>query len=152
MWPFSRIFKWWWERPSRGGVEGINLAAARAVREAVSVPVICAGGFQTQSVIAGAIEGGDCDAVSMARPLLANPDLPLLFAQGLDRAPKPCTYCNKCLVSFVDTPLGCYEEQPLRLARGDDPPGARRLRAGAARPWERPDDRAVTSSRSPSAT
>ncbi len=52
MWPFSRIFKWWWERPSRGGVEGINLAAARAVKEAVSVPVICAGGFQTQSVIA----------------------------------------------------------------------------------------------------
>ena len=50
------------------------------------MPVICAGGFQTQSVIARAIEGGDCDAVSMARPLLANNDLPLLFAQGLDRA------------------------------------------------------------------
>jgi 2,4-dienoyl-CoA reductase (NADPH2) len=46
----------------------------------------------------------------MARPLLANPDLPLLFTQGLDEAPKPCTYCNKCLVNFIENPLGCYEE------------------------------------------
>jgi 2,4-dienoyl-CoA reductase-like NADH-dependent reductase (Old Yellow Enzyme family) len=110
LWPTSRIFKWWWERPSRKGVEGINLPLARAVKEAVSVPVICAGGFQTQSVIAQAIADGACDAVSIARPLLANPDLPLLFAQGLDEAPKPCTYCNKCLVTFIENPLGCYEE------------------------------------------
>jgi 2,4-dienoyl-CoA reductase-like NADH-dependent reductase (Old Yellow Enzyme family) len=110
IWPTNRIFKWWWERPSRHGIEGINLPLARAVKEAVSVPVICAGGFQTQSVIAKAIEDGSCDGVSIARPLLANPDLPLLFAQGLDRAPRPCTYCNKCLVNFIENPLGCYEE------------------------------------------
>jgi 2,4-dienoyl-CoA reductase (NADPH2) len=46
----------------------------------------------------------------MARPLVANPDLPLMFAQGLDRAPKPCTYCNKCLVNVLENPIGCYEE------------------------------------------
>jgi len=109
-WPFSRLMKWWWQRPSRGGVEGINLPLARAVKQAVSVPVVCAGGFQTQSVIAAAIADGSCDAVSMARPLLANPDLPLMFAGGLDRAPKPCTYCNRCLVNFIEMPLGCYEE------------------------------------------
>ena len=109
-WPFSRLMKWWWQRPSRRGVEGINLPLARAVKEAVSVPVVCAGGFQTQSVIAAAIADGACDAVSMARPLLANPDLPLLFARGHDRAPKPCTYCNRCLVNFIEMPLGCYEE------------------------------------------
>jgi 2,4-dienoyl-CoA reductase-like NADH-dependent reductase (Old Yellow Enzyme family) len=110
MWPTSRLFKWWWERPGKRGVEGINLPAARAVKEAVSVPVICAGGFQTQSVIGQAIANGDCDGVSIGRPLLANPDLPLLFAQGIDRAPRPCTYCNKCLVTFLENPLGCYEE------------------------------------------
>jgi 2,4-dienoyl-CoA reductase-like NADH-dependent reductase (Old Yellow Enzyme family) len=110
LWPTSRIFKWWWERPGKRGVEGINRPAAHAVKEAVSVPVICAGGFQTQSVIGEAISAGDCDAVSIGRPLLANPDLPLLFAQGHDSAPRPCTYCNKCLVTFVEHPLGCYEE------------------------------------------
>ena len=46
----------------------------------------------------------------MGRPLIANPDLPNLFREGRDRAPKPCTYCNKCLINFVESPLGCYEE------------------------------------------
>jgi len=32
------------------------------------------------------------------------------FEAGKDRADKPCTYCNKCLVHVVEHPLGCYEE------------------------------------------
>jgi hypothetical protein len=32
------------------------------------------------------------------------------FEQGLDAAPRPCTYCNKCLFNFVENPLGCYDE------------------------------------------
>jgi 2,4-dienoyl-CoA reductase (NADPH2) len=111
-WPFSAGFRWWWERPTRrfGGFEGINLADARAVKQAVSVPVLCTGGFQTQSVIASAIESGACDGVTIARPLVANPDLVRHFEAGRDTAPRPCTYCNKCLFNFVENPLGCYEE------------------------------------------
>jgi len=110
-WPFSALFRWWWERPSgRLGVEGINLAASRAVKQAVSIPVLCTGGFQTASVISAAIERGDCDAVTIARPLVANPDLVRLFEQGHDAPPRPCTYCNQCLFNFVENPLGCYEE------------------------------------------
>ena len=75
----------------------------------VDVPVLCAGGFQTASVISRAIADGAVDGVTFGRPLIANPDLPLIFAQGHDRAPKPCTYCNKCLINFVENPLGCYE-------------------------------------------
>jgi 2,4-dienoyl-CoA reductase-like NADH-dependent reductase (Old Yellow Enzyme family) len=72
--------------------------------------VVCAGGFQTASVIADAITNEWVDAVSMGRPLIANPDLVNLFAEGHDRAPRPCTYCNKCLINFIESPLGCYEE------------------------------------------
>jgi len=108
--PVNRIFKWRWEKVARDRIEGINLPLARAVKQAVSVPVICAGGFQTASVIGGAIADGSVDGVSMGRPLIANPDLANMFAQGLDRAPKPCTYCNKCLINFIENPLGCYEE------------------------------------------
>jgi 2,4-dienoyl-CoA reductase-like NADH-dependent reductase (Old Yellow Enzyme family) len=111
-WPFSAVFRWWWERPTRsfGGYEGINLADARAVKRAVSIPVLCTGGFQTASVIADAISSGACDGVTIARPLIANPDLVRHFEAGRDRAPRPCTYCNKCLFNFVENPLGCYEE------------------------------------------
>ncbi len=91
-------------------VEGINLQDARAVKQAISVPVIVTGGFQTASVIRDAISNGWVDGVSMARTLLANPDLPRMFAEGLDRPPRPCTYCNKCLVNFLENPIGCYEE------------------------------------------
>jgi 2,4-dienoyl-CoA reductase (NADPH2) len=46
----------------------------------------------------------------MARGLVANPDLPLMFQRGLGRAPRPCTYCNRCLVNAVENPIGCYDE------------------------------------------
>jgi 2,4-dienoyl-CoA reductase-like NADH-dependent reductase (Old Yellow Enzyme family) len=113
-WPFSGIFRWWWERPGRRlGIEGVNLPAARRVKAALSIPVLCTGGFQTASVIAAAIDRGDCDGVTIARPLVANPDLVRHFEHGLDQAPRPCTYCNRCLFNFIENPLGCYE--PLRF-------------------------------------
>ena len=58
------------------------------------------------------------DAVSMARTLVANNDLPRMFADGLDRAPRPCTYCNRCLLNTVVNPLGCYE--PKRFASREE--------------------------------
>ena len=91
-------------------IEGKNLPDARAIKQAVTVPVICTGGFQTASVISSAIERGDCDAVSAARTLIANNDLVEIFRRGQDRADKPCTYCNRCLVNVVENPLGCYDQ------------------------------------------
>jgi 2,4-dienoyl-CoA reductase (NADPH2) len=91
-------------------IEGLTLPDARAIKQAVSVPVICTGGFQTASVIRCAIDNCDCDAVSIARPLVANNDLVRQFAAGRDRADRPCTYCNKCLTHVVEHPIGCYEE------------------------------------------
>ncbi len=99
-------------------IEGLNLPDARKIKQAVTVPVLCTGGFQTASVIRSAITRGDCDAVSIARPLVANNDLVKQFAAGKDRADKPCTYCNKCLVHVVEHPLGCYEES--RFASRDE--------------------------------
>lgn len=102
-----------WDRTSleRGvPIQGVSLADARAIKAAVSIPVLNTGGYQNASFIREAIQSGSCDAVAIGRPLLANPDLPLMFAQGLDEAPKPCTYCNACLARVVEDPLGCYDQ------------------------------------------
>jgi 2,4-dienoyl-CoA reductase (NADPH2) len=107
--PTSRLFRWSWLRGGVSPIEGANLADAAAIKRAVTIPVLCTGGFQTASVIRSAISGGQCDGVTIARPLVANNDLVRMFASGLDRAPKPCTYCNRCLVNTVVNPLGCYE-------------------------------------------
>lgn len=108
--PLAQIYKATWNHARGDVIEGINLPDSRAIKAAVSIPVICTGGFQTAPIIRQALTDGDCDAVSIARPLVANNDLVKMFAKGLDQAPRPCTYCNKCLVNVLENPLGCYEE------------------------------------------
>ena len=104
------VFRFLWNRTVRDvHVEGLSLPDARAIKAAVGIPVLCTGGFQTASVIRRAIDAGDCDAVTIARPLIANNDLVKTFAAGHDRPERPCTYCNKCLVNVIENPLGCYE-------------------------------------------
>src|SRR5689334_19750920 len=104
------LFRDKWISAHNFHIEGLNLPAAEAVKKAVGIPVLCTGGFQTASVIRNAITNGQCDAVTIARPLVANNDLPKMFMAGKDVADKPCTYCNKCLVNVLENPLGCYEE------------------------------------------
>jgi 2,4-dienoyl-CoA reductase (NADPH2) len=89
--------------------QGISIDQAKAIKEKVNIPVISTGGYQQASYIRQAIKDGYCDAVSMARMLVANNDLPELFVQGHDVPPRPCTYCNKCLLNTLENPLGCYE-------------------------------------------
>jgi 2,4-dienoyl-CoA reductase-like NADH-dependent reductase (Old Yellow Enzyme family) len=109
----SALFKNRWEtaRGPKEHIEGLNRGDARAIKEAVgTIPVICTGGFQTAAIIEDAIRRGDCDAVSIARPLIANNDLVQQFARGMGRPANPCTYCNRCLVNAPENPLGCYEQ------------------------------------------
>jgi 2,4-dienoyl-CoA reductase (NADPH2) len=105
------VFKRLWMRtvPPKDQIEGLNLAYAREIRQIVDIPVLCTGGFQTASLIRKAITDGDCDGVTMARTLIANPNLPDIFKSGKDKADRPCTYCNKCTVNVLEHPLGCYE-------------------------------------------
>jgi 2,4-dienoyl-CoA reductase-like NADH-dependent reductase (Old Yellow Enzyme family) len=109
-WPVYKVFEW---RASRSleQIEGANLGDARQIKQAVSIPVIVTGGFQRASLIRGALEHGHCDAVAIGRGLIANNDLVRLFEHGRDEAPRPCTYCNKCLYTVLENPLGCYDER-----------------------------------------
>ena len=110
LWPANKVMQKRWERDP-AEVPGRCLPDARRVKEAVSIPVIVTGGFQQASLVAEAIEGGSCDAVSIARGLIANNDLVELFRAGHDLPPRPCTYCNKCLYNVLEHPLGCYDER-----------------------------------------
>jgi 2,4-dienoyl-CoA reductase (NADPH2) len=88
---------------------GVGADSARAIKRAVSIPVISTGGWQHASLIADHIDRGDFDAVSMARALLANHDLLDHWRTGRDVPERPCTHCNKCLLNAPKHPLGCYE-------------------------------------------
>ena len=90
-------------------VEGVGLEGARAIKKVVSIPVINTGGYQSASFVRAAIASGAIDGISIARSLIANPDLPKQWEAGRDQPLIPCTYCNKCLLNAPKNPLGCYE-------------------------------------------
>ena len=110
------IFRWIWFRMKRGlPVEGISLDEARAIKAAVKIPVL------SHRRLADRVEdprrdrfGGSCDGVAIARSLVANPDLPRFWKNGDDLPPRPCTYCNRCLLNAPKNPMGCYEPQAVR--------------------------------------
>jgi len=114
-----RLNEWNWGRRmpfKRGGrllpekIEGMNQHDAAKIKAASGLPVFCVGGWQTAGRIREALQAGHCDIVSIARGLLANPDMVERFAQGQNAPDKPCTYCNKCLVNALLQPLACWEE------------------------------------------
>jgi 2,4-dienoyl-CoA reductase-like NADH-dependent reductase (Old Yellow Enzyme family) len=86
-----------------------NLGYASEFKKAVTIPIISNGGFQRRSLIEDALSSGKCDLVAMARPLLANPDLLKVFANGREEPDRPCTFCNRCCSRTAVLPLGCYE-------------------------------------------
>jgi 2,4-dienoyl-CoA reductase (NADPH2) len=98
-------FRMKWGKP----VQGVGADAAATIKKNVGIPVISAGGWQSGSAISEAIDSGKFDAVSIARSLIANNDLVDQYKGGIDLPPKPCTYCNKCLLNAPKNPLGCYE-------------------------------------------
>ena len=117
--PFRRLFEWNWGRRmpfKRGGrllpekIEGMNEEDAAQIKAAAGLPVFCVGGWQTAGRMRDALRAGRCDVITIARGLLANPDLPHRFAEGQDAPARPCTYCNKCLVNALLQPLACWEE------------------------------------------
>jgi 2,4-dienoyl-CoA reductase-like NADH-dependent reductase (Old Yellow Enzyme family) len=90
-------------------IRGEHVDRTQQIKQSVNIPVLCTGGFQTATYIRQVIDQGYCDAVTLARPLIANNHLVQIFAQGKDCPDKPCTYCEKCRINLVENPLGCYD-------------------------------------------
>jgi 2,4-dienoyl-CoA reductase (NADPH2) len=104
------LFLYFWNRTKQDHpIEGVCAQYAREVKKAVGIPVICTGGFQKASLIRKVISEEWCDAVSIARPLVANTDLPEILRAGNEEPDQPCSFCNRCLVNAVYNPLGCYD-------------------------------------------
>jgi len=104
------IFTFFWGRTKKDHpIEAVSSEYSKEIKKNVQVPIINTGGYQDASVIRRVIAEGYTDAVSIARPLIANRSLPQVFASGGDLPDKPCSFCNRCLVNAVANPLGCYD-------------------------------------------
>jgi 2,4-dienoyl-CoA reductase (NADPH2) len=114
-WPILRpIFLWLWGLHKKGKpVEGVGLEGARLIKQAVNVPVLSTGGYQNRPFLDKHLKQGDVDGFTIARSLIANRDLISYFSDN-KTPPKPCTYCNKCLVYAPGIPLACWEQDRFK--------------------------------------
>lgn len=70
-------------------------AHARAVREAVGIPVFAVGRINTPAVAAQIVADGSADFVAIGRALIADPELPAKARAGRVDDIRPCIACNE---------------------------------------------------------
>jgi 2,4-dienoyl-CoA reductase (NADPH2) len=88
-------------------VPGLLIENARAVKDAIEGPVIAVGRI-TPDMADEAIADGAFDFVSMARMILAEPELPNLLAAGRPEEIRPCVYHYRCIGNiFVRGQVRC---------------------------------------------
>ena len=76
--------------------EGIILPEAEAIKDVVSIPVICPN-FHTPQLAAETVGEGKVDIVSLSRALLADPQWPDKVRDGRADDIQKCILCNSCL-------------------------------------------------------
>lgn len=86
-----------------------QIAIAKAVREAVSIPVITHGRLGDAEKAEAALAQGCCDFVAIARGLLADPELPNKIMSGNTEDIRSCISCNDGCIGqvFAGHPAGC---------------------------------------------
>ena len=91
-----------WETivPPSSWQSGWNLGSARRIKEAVDIPVISVGLFHDPYTIETAIKRGDCDAVSLGRQSIADPDFPNKAVGGALMDIIPCIGCTQRCMEF----------------------------------------------------
>lgn len=88
------LHRWGWEK----------------IKERVSIPVMASGALVSPDIALEIIESGSADFVSLARPIIADPDWPIKAQEGRVLEIAPCIRCNDgCLLRGVDAgrSIGC---------------------------------------------
>lgn len=91
--------------------EAYFLPGAKAVKEKTSAAVILVGGLRSFSKIEEVLSAKAADFVSMSRPLIRQPDLPILWRSGEGPDKAECISCNACL-PISTSPLACRVKTP----------------------------------------
>ncbi len=105
------------------------------IKAATRLPVIATNRFNAPEDAEALLAAGDADLVSMARPLLADPELPRKASEGREDEINTCIACNQgCLDKVFENQRATCLVNPLRGLRDR---AAHRARAHhrSASPW-----------------
>jgi 2,4-dienoyl-CoA reductase-like NADH-dependent reductase (Old Yellow Enzyme family) len=95
---------------NRPADEGYFLENARRFRDVTDLPLILVGGFRTPEVMERTVADEGMDFVSLCRPLINDPDLPMKWQAGSDER-AGCISCNLCMRNRQE-PLRCWYKYP----------------------------------------
>ena len=100
------------------------------LKQELSVPVVACNRINTPEIAEKILHDGEADMISMARPLLADPDFVTKAEQGKPASINTCIACNQACLDHVFknkratclvNPLACYETelvmQPVTQAK-----------------------------------
>lgn len=82
------------------GMKGLQRENAKKLKEAVSIPVIIAGGIREPHVAEGYLEEGVADLIAFGRSQIADPDFAKKALSGNAERIRPCLSCLTCLYSL----------------------------------------------------
>lgn len=77
------------------GQEAYFRPLAGLFKERLKTPVMLVGGMRSRQVMEDILSKGDADLISMSRPLIREPDLPVKMRDGKEKA--DCISCNGCM-------------------------------------------------------
>ena len=86
--------------PGMAESEAWNRAAARAMRERVSVPVMTVGRISEPRIAEDLLAAGDADVICLSRALIADPYWPAKARAGRVEEITPCIACNECVANI----------------------------------------------------
>lgn len=86
---------WYWNHPPMYQAKGLYLPYNEILKQVLTVPVITAGRMDDPDLAAAAIAAGKTDFVGLARPLLADPELPNKVHAGKPERIRPCLSCQE---------------------------------------------------------
>lgn len=86
---------WYWSHPPMYQEKGLYLPYNEILKKALKVPVITAGRMENPELASEAIAQGKTDMIGLARPLLADPEIPnKIMADKFDKV-RPCLSCQE---------------------------------------------------------
>ncbi|MBU3144431.1 FAD-dependent oxidoreductase [Clostridium sp. CF012] len=111
---------WWWSHPPMYQDKGLYIPYAKIVKDAVDVPVICAGRMDSPDLALSALEDGACDMIGLGRPLLADADYVNKLRAGKIADIRPCLSCHEGCMGRIQeysalncavNPAACREKE-----------------------------------------
>lgn len=98
--------------------KGYNLHLAKQLKEAVHIPVFCAGRNDDPKLTEKAIAEGVCDGISLGRPSLADPHYAKKLEMGCPEKIRPCISCENCMATSFTKGSSTCAVNPAAMKEG----------------------------------